>query len=94
MQQENYDAGSFHDPRVEIKKLRALFELIDFCVKGFARKKSLKPLLGIFRQAGKVREIHVEDELIRKHFAENLPLACLEESDDRLHNERQFFFLR
>jgi hypothetical protein len=60
---ENYNSDSFHDRRVEIKILKALFELLDSCVKGIGSKKSFHPFPEIFRQAGKVRDIQVEDGL-------------------------------
>ena len=41
-------------PMVEIKKLNALFELINFCDKDFKRKKTFKPIKEIFQQAGAV----------------------------------------
>ena len=58
----------FHDLRVEIKKLRSLFSLLKFAV-GFNQKKMDKPFRKVFKQAGRVREIHVEEEMLQRYFS-------------------------
>jgi CHAD domain-containing protein len=45
----------YHDFRVNIKKLRSLSDLIDFSSPHF-KGSVLKPLLRLFRQAGRIRE--------------------------------------
>ena len=67
-----YTPETFHKLRVEIKKLNAFFELINICSKNFKRKKTFKPFKLIFRQAGKVRELQVEEAMLRKYFLKNL----------------------
>jgi CHAD domain-containing protein len=64
-----YTMGTFHKLRVEIKKLNAFFDLIKFCCKDFKREKSFRPFKLLFRQAGKVREVQVEEEMLEKYFA-------------------------
>ena len=54
---------SFHDLRVEIKKVNALFEMLSFCKNKFKRKKVFMPFKSIFRKAGLVRELQVEEML-------------------------------
>lgn len=63
-----FTVGTFHELRVEIKKLNALFDLIHFCAPGFKRKKTFKPFKRIFRQAGKVRELQLEEALFDERF--------------------------
>ncbi|MFV5688977.1 CHAD domain-containing protein [Flavobacterium sp. ZT3R25] len=70
---QSFTPDTFHTLRVEIKKLHALFDLVDFCSNGFKQNKTFKPFKLIFRQAGKVRELQVELSLIEKHFFFNLP---------------------
>jgi hypothetical protein len=53
-------------------KKNALFELINFCSKDFKRKKLFKPFKLIFRLAGKVRELQVEEAMLKKYFTGNL----------------------
>ncbi|MDP2387076.1 MAG: CHAD domain-containing protein [Bacteroidota bacterium] len=56
----------YHSLRVEIKKLRAVFALVNFSVKQFKHSKTLKPYLSIFEQAGKVRDIQLEELTLKK----------------------------
>lgn len=67
-----YTEVTFHKLRVEIKKLNAFFDLIKFCSKDFKRKKTFKPFKLLFRQAGKVREVQIEEEMLEKYFAVNI----------------------
>jgi CHAD domain-containing protein len=70
--QQCYTAETFHKLRVEIKKLDALFHLINYCSKEFKANKTFKPFKLIFRQAGKVRELQIEQSILKKHFSFNL----------------------
>ncbi|WP_291099740.1 MULTISPECIES: CHAD domain-containing protein [unclassified Flavobacterium] len=67
-----YTPVTFHKLRVEIKKVNAFFELINFCSKDFKRKKTFKPFKLIFRHTGKVRELQVEEAMLKKYFLNNL----------------------
>jgi CHAD domain-containing protein len=58
----------YHDLRVEIKKLKALFDLIDDCSKNFKPKKTIQPFQQVFDQAGRVRELQIEEQMLRKNF--------------------------
>ncbi len=53
---KNKDDKSLHKARVEIKKLTALFHLVDYCEKKFGPSKKLKPLNTIFKLSGKLRD--------------------------------------
>ena len=66
--QGSFTTDTFHTLRVEIKKLNALFDLAHFCFKNFKQKKTFKPFELIFDQAGKIREIQVEEALFEDHF--------------------------
>ena len=65
---QSYRFNTFHDLRVEIKKLNALCELIEESVKKFKRKKTFEPFDIIFDHAGKVRELQIETRLLKKYF--------------------------
>ena len=43
-QQDSFTPDTFHTLRLEIKKLKALFDLINSCSKNFKQKKIVKPL--------------------------------------------------
>lgn len=67
-----YTPATFHKLRVELKKLDAFFDLIKFCSKDFKHKKTLKPFKLIFNHAGMVRELQVEEAMLKKYFLNNL----------------------
>jgi CHAD domain-containing protein len=67
-----YTPNTFHDLRVEIKKLKAIHEIINFCSPEFKSNKVFKPHKQIFKQAGKVRDIHIEEAMLKKYFNTNL----------------------
>jgi len=90
----SYTTGTFHQLRVEIKKMDALFEMINYCVKDFKRKKTFKPLKEIFRQAGKVREIQVEEAMLKKYFLHDLLKDYRENiRQSRLEEQEKYFSL-
>ena len=57
----------FHTLRTGIKKTKALFELLEHTEKKFNFKKHFKPFKKIFKLAGEVRDIHIEQSLIKKY---------------------------
>lgn len=64
---QKFTQDDFHDLRVEIKKTRSLAAMLEATVKNFNAKKILKPLEKIFSQAGKVRELQLEEAMLHKH---------------------------
>ncbi|MDO8316634.1 MAG: CHAD domain-containing protein [Flavobacterium sp.] len=63
---DSYTIETFHELRVEIKRLKALFELIAFCSKKFKSRKTFKPFRIIFKQAGKIRELQLEQTILKE----------------------------
>lgn len=59
----------YHQLRIEIKKLRALIDIISHVDKKFNSKKALKPFHNIFQSAGKIREIQLEESMMKKHYS-------------------------
>jgi CHAD domain-containing protein len=75
--EENYnlavrfaDVEGVHDMRVGIKRLRAYFNLIEWINPVFQAKQNIKPIRRLFKTAGKVRDIHVQQELLRRWATE------------------------
>ncbi len=75
--EENYnlaakysDEDGIHDMRVAIKRMRAYFHLIEWINPVFQAKQTLKPIRRLFKAAGNVRDIHVQQELVRKWTCE------------------------
>lgn len=64
------DVEGVHDMRVGIKRLRAYFNLIEWINPVFQAKQNLKPIRRLFKASGKVRDIHVQQELIRRWATE------------------------
>jgi len=64
---QRYTKAYFHNLRLEIKKLHALFDLMDFCSKDFQSEFFFKPFKKIFKQAGKVRELHLQEEGLKRY---------------------------
>jgi len=89
---ESFTVDDFHKLRVEIKKLNAFFEMVNFCVSDFKRKKIYKPFRLIFKQAGKVRELQVEEEMLSAYFIENSLQDYRLELRNTLEKEIESFF--
>jgi len=65
---QKFTSAAFHKLRLEIKKLNSLLMLINKCSKDFKYKKTFAPFEKIFNQAGKVRELEIEESMMRKYF--------------------------
>lgn len=91
-QQESYEPKTFHKLRVEIKKLNALFDLLDCCAKNFKRNKPFRPYQKIFKQAGRIREIQIERTILEEHFTENPPIEYYNYLLNLQQNEQKLFF--
>ncbi|MCE9539804.1 MAG: CHAD domain-containing protein [Bacteroidetes bacterium] len=84
----------FHKLRTEIKKLKALYKLVHFCSKKMEWKKEFKPFRSIFKQAGKVRELHVEEASLKKYVLyKGLKKHLQNLKKARLEEKRIFFLL-
>ncbi|MDI1303474.1 MAG: CHAD domain-containing protein [bacterium] len=92
-QQKSFTPDTFHTLRIEIKKLNALLDLINFCFKNFRRKKTFKPFKLIFCQAGKVRNLQVEETLLEDYFAFNFITQYRNDLKKNLAKELHIFFI-
>ena len=71
-----FDVEGIHDMRVEIKRLRAFFNLIGHVNPVFKPKQNLKSIRRLFKSAGPARDIHVQQDLSRTVSSEgNLELS-------------------
>jgi len=87
-----YTSGTFHKLRVEIKKLDAFFALLKFCSKDFKRKKTFKPFKQIFLQAGKIRELQIEEKMLKKYLPEISLIDYLNYLKKLRLKEQELFF--
>jgi len=87
-----YASETFHKLRVEIKKLSALLHLVEFSAKDFERKKNFEPFKLIFSQAGKVRELQLEEEMVKKHFSSHSLSNYRNDLKQQLQKDQDEFF--
>jgi CHAD domain-containing protein len=84
----------FHELRVEIKKIRAALALLNFSAKGFKRKRTEKGFDKIFKQAGAVRELQLEEQTIKDlHLNTTLKTYATGLRKDRKKEKDKFFKL-
>ncbi|MFE3868929.1 hypothetical protein ACFX5E_12735 [Flavobacterium sp. LS2P90] len=93
VQQESFTPDTFHTLRLEIKKLNALLNLVNFCSKGLKQKKTFKPFKLIFCQAGKVRELQLERVLLNQYFASAYIMQYRNDLEKKLREELNNYFL-
>ena len=62
----SWSVEDFHDLRVSLKKLKALYALVHFGAAHFPRKTIWRPYRLLFRQAGRVRELQLELQTLRE----------------------------
>jgi len=58
-----------HDLRVEIKRLRAFFDLVEDCNRLFCGRDQFKPIRVLFKAAGSLREVQVDLSLAKAKSA-------------------------
>jgi hypothetical protein len=62
-----------HKIRVEIKKIKALLQFTNYCVKGFRAHKAFIPFRTIFRKAGEIRQPEVFYKLLLLYQIKGVP---------------------
>lgn len=90
---ESFTPDTFHSIRVEIKKVNALVNLAKFCSRKFKQKKTFKPFKIIFRQAGKVRELQLEEALLQEHYGRNFAIEYRNNLKQNITEDTKTFFL-
>jgi len=64
-----FGVEAVHDLRVEIKRLRAFFDLVEVCNPLFAGAGQFRPIRKLFKAAAPLREIQVDSSLARDKSA-------------------------
>lgn len=64
----SFSSETYHQLRVEIKKIRFVVALVQFNDKTFKKKKILQLLDIIFKNAGKVREMDIEKAVLKQYL--------------------------
>jgi CHAD domain-containing protein len=60
-----------HELRVEIKRIRACIQLMAWMAVDFKSKRALKPIRKVFKAAGRLRDLHVQRQLLWSHLGES-----------------------
>jgi CHAD domain len=79
---------NIHNLRLEIKKVDALFKLTGSVNKEFDRRKHFRPLLRLFKQAGRLRSIQVEFDLMNGYFTSDSNSSYLHQLHEIKHKRR------
>lgn len=64
---EHSDPDGFHDLRVDLKRLKAYFALLESINHDFKAKKEFRNFKKIARNTGNMRDVHVQTELMKKN---------------------------
>ena len=89
---QRLSVADFHILRVEIKKVKAVFALIDFCSADFDRKKYFLPWRTLFRQAGRVRELQLELSIVSSFRLTGPVKGYTEGLRSRLKEQKESFY--
>jgi CHAD domain-containing protein len=87
-----YTVETFHNLRVEIKKLHALFDLINYSSKHFKRRKTFKIFKLIFYHAGKVRELQIEEIMLHDYLPNTVNSSYRKSLKVQQFKEKERFF--
>lgn len=87
-----FSPETFHLLRVEIKRACALGDLLRFACRDFDRKETLQPLRKITRQAGRVRELQLQQQMIGELSQVQPPPSYLHSLQIHEGRERKIFF--
>jgi len=87
---QNFDVDAIHKMRTTTKRLRGLFQLIQvLSEKKFKAKKQLRKIRNLFKYAGKIREIQIEqllvyelEERLNRNFAEYREYLLIRENKE------------
>lgn len=89
-----YCPEDFHQLRTEIKKFNAVLHLIHYCSPGIKRKKLFKPFRLVFSQAGKIRELQIEEAYLQENVSNDVLVIYRQRLQMKIQqNEIEFFEL-
>ncbi|HET7115980.1 MAG TPA: hypothetical protein VFI29_05795 [Hanamia sp.] len=93
MPANKYKMEDYHRLRVEIKKLKTLLELVNYCNKDFQKKKYFKPFIKIFKQSGKIRKLQQEESILEMYDVSKIEKYLIRVKVDIKKNKKEFQFL-
>lgn len=87
-----FSGQDFHKLRVEIKKVKALSELVYYCSQEFQKDKFPGSFQNIFRKAGKVRELTLEISMLKKLRISSLLKNYVNHLKKQVEKKKRRFF--
>jgi CHAD domain-containing protein len=88
---ENYKPETFHKLRTEIKKINAVFDILNDCDPDFKRTKTFNPLQAVFKNAGAVRDIQVKKVLFEKYKITSVKNGLTKQLEEALKRSKAKF---
>ena len=85
-----FEDEDYHKLRVEIKKLKAVAGFLQFSNKQFSKKKYLKAFKKVYKQAGKIRELQLEETFLKKNHNQFIE-QYLSDLTSRIRKEKEKF---
>jgi len=92
---QTFDEEAIHQLRVEIKRLKALFQLLEELSAGFEAKQSLLPVRPLYKASGRIRDLQVQAGLAQQWIEEsgsNVPLDAFRQHLAGLEQQAQAGF--
>lgn len=90
---EQYGKEEYHKLRVEIKKIHAILDLLNYCQTDFQKNKYFKPFKEIFIQSGKIRELQLEESVLEKYNTRKIENVLLKVKKEINKEKRNFCLL-
>ncbi len=87
---KKFEDEDYHKLRVEIKKLKSVAGFIEFSNKHFSRRQQLKPFSKVYKQAGKIRELQLEEAFLKKNNVQFIQ-HYLDDMAKRIKKEKKKF---
>ena len=88
------EQDSLHNIRINVKKIKAVLQVMDAALKKFDGHEQFIPFRNIFRKAGQIRQPEVMLHLLIRHGLEGLPIDKLgdpKKHQDEFHVEIPFY---
>jgi len=88
---QQYTPKDLHILRLSIKKIKTILSFLHYYDPGFNKEKYFKPFEALFRQAGEVREIQIQQTLLAQHKSNPLLEKYFTDLTTDLHNHQTAF---
>jgi CHAD domain-containing protein len=91
---KDFTEEDFHNLRLGIKKIKAVLSFLRFCDPDFNQEKHFKPFADLFSQAGEVREIQIQQAMLKDHSSSPLLKSYFDDLSTSLRDHQAAFAAR